>query len=108
MVDIDHFKGVNDIHGHEAGDRTIVAVAAQIKLFGGISGRLGGEEFCLLVDQDVFCARTIAEELRKAITNIRLDLGGLAIGVTASFGVAQWDPGRDHRQLAAPRRLCAL
>jgi two-component system cell cycle response regulator len=74
MVDIDHFKSVNDLHGHEAGDRAIAAVGSQIKLFGGVGGRLGGEEFCLLLDRDVFRARITAEELRKGITAIRSSL----------------------------------
>jgi two-component system, cell cycle response regulator len=90
MVDIDRFKSVNDLHGHEAGDRAIVAVASRVKLFGGIAGRLGGEEFCLLIEHDLFHTRTIAEDLRKAIAAMRFELDDIAIGVTASFGVAQW------------------
>ena len=93
MLDIDHFKSVNDLHGHEAGDRAIVAVAAHVKVFGGIAGRLGGEEFCLLLKDDLFGARTMAEDLRKAIGAMRFELGDVVIRVTASFGVAQWQGG---------------
>lgn len=65
MVDIDHFKSVNDLHGHEAGDRAIAAVGSQIKLFGGVGGRLGGEEFCLLLDRDVFRAASLLKSCAR-------------------------------------------
>jgi two-component system, cell cycle response regulator len=93
MLDIDHFKGVNDLHGHDAGDRAIVAVAAQVKRLDGISGRLGGEEFCLLVEHDLTRALAIAEDLRNAIGKMRFEANGADTAVTASFGVAQWERG---------------
>jgi two-component system, cell cycle response regulator len=93
MLDIDHFKGVNDLYGHDAGDRAIVAVASQVKLLDGIGGRLGGEEFCLLVEHDLVRALAIAGDLRKAIGTVCFDVNDSAAGVTASFGVAQWERG---------------
>jgi two-component system cell cycle response regulator len=93
MLDIDHFKGMNDRHGHDAGDRAIVAGASQVKLLDGVSGRLGGEEFCLLVEHDLARALAIAENLRNAISQMRLEVNGAAAAVTASFGVAQWEQG---------------
>ncbi|TMJ34966.1 MAG: diguanylate cyclase [Alphaproteobacteria bacterium] len=94
MLDIDHFKRINDIYGHDAGDRAIVAVASQVKRCNGIAGRLGGEEFCLLLEQDLLPARNIAEELRQAISSMRFEVNNeSAAGLTASFGVAQWHPG---------------
>jgi two-component system, cell cycle response regulator len=93
MIDIDHFKRVNDLYGHEAGDRAIVAIASQVRRSGALAGRLGGEEFCLLVQRDLFEARTIAEDLRKAIGDMRLDHNDIAIGMTASCGVAQLQRG---------------
>jgi two-component system, cell cycle response regulator len=93
MLDIDHFKSVNDVHGHDAGDRAIVAAATQIKLVDGVSGRLGGEEFCVLVKRDLVGALAIAEQLRKTIGTLLFGVNGSAVGVTASFGVAQWQPG---------------
>jgi two-component system, cell cycle response regulator len=93
MLDIDHFKDVNDLQGHDVGDRVIVAVAAQVVVLDAVSGRLGGEEFCLLVEHDLARALAVAEELRKAISKLRFDVNGAAVGVTASLGVAQWEPG---------------
>jgi diguanylate cyclase (GGDEF)-like protein len=93
MLDIDHFKGVNDLHGHDAGDQAIVAVASAVKLLDVVSGRLGGEEYCLLVERDLARALAIAEDLRAAISKMRLDVNGVDVGVTASFGVAQWERG---------------
>jgi two-component system cell cycle response regulator len=84
---------VNDLQGHDVGDRVIVAVAAQVVVLDAVSGRLGGEEFCLLVEHDLARALAVAEELRKAIGKLRFDVNGAAVGVTASLGVAQWEPG---------------
>lgn len=93
MLDIDHFKRVNDTYGHHFGDRVIVAVAAQLRGCAGISGRLGGEEFCLLTEHDLSDALAVAEELRKAVSDVRVDTNAAAIEPTASFGVAQWQAG---------------
>jgi diguanylate cyclase (GGDEF)-like protein len=62
MFDIDHFKRVNDRYGHEAGDRALTAIASVVKGFDGISGRLGGEEFCLLARHGQARAMEIAED----------------------------------------------
>ena len=94
MLDIDHFKEVNDRHGHEGGDRAIVSVASQIALIDGVSGRLGGEEFGILLTVDLASAVAMAEELRAAIAQMpSFDVGGAGKSVTASFGVAQWQRG---------------
>ena len=91
--DIDHFKLVNDTHGHAAGDETLRFVAgccrAELRSF-DVFGRLGGEEFAVLVpEQGATRASAIAERLRKRIaaTVVRLRTGPLR--VTASFGVAE-------------------
>ncbi|MDP1166190.1 GGDEF domain-containing protein, partial [Klebsiella pneumoniae] len=70
-IDIDHFKQVNDIHGHQAGD-SVLQQLALILLNNSRSGdylfRLGGEEFLLIaVDMDATRARTVAEKLRKSV-----------------------------------------
>jgi two-component system, cell cycle response regulator len=93
MLDLDHFKRVNDRHGHQAGDRAIVAVASVVKQFDAVAGRLGGEEFCLLIRRDLQRALALAEELRQAISAMRFDASDGPIGVTASFGVAQFIAG---------------
>jgi two-component system, cell cycle response regulator len=93
MLDIDHFKQINDAHGHEAGDRAIAAVAAQINLLGAVSGRLGGEEFCMLVQDDLDHAISTAEYLRSAIAGMSFHADGNQVAVRASFGVARWKAG---------------
>jgi two-component system cell cycle response regulator len=99
MLDIDEFKRVNDRYGHFAGDRVIAAVASQLKRCTGIIGRLGGEEFCLLVERDLAHAFELAQELRSALADAPLMLDGSHINVTASFGVAQWQQGDSIDQL---------
>jgi diguanylate cyclase (GGDEF)-like protein len=89
MLDIDHFKRINDCHGHQAGDdvlRQIGRVICESVREGDVCGRLGGEEFALLLaDTSIEAAHVIAEQLRQAIADItcRHDEG-----VTASLGVA--------------------
>jgi diguanylate cyclase (GGDEF)-like protein len=93
--DIDHFKSVNDTHGHAAGDQVLAGVVAacstnlrQSDLF----GRIGGEEFALLLPHtDRHGAVEVAEKLRSAIAGQRFELGGVPRQVTASFGVSTLD-----------------
>lgn len=91
MVDIDHFKRVNDTHGHAAGDEVIKAVAdAMVKCCREVDlvGRLGGEEFSVLLrDADQVGAEFVAERIRHTIQNTKVDCGsGLVLSVTASIG----------------------
>ncbi|MES2162715.1 MAG: diguanylate cyclase [Pseudomonadota bacterium] len=93
MVDIDHFKNVNDIYGHEAGDRAIVAVARA--LAGGMrnidmASRFGGEEFVLLMPEtDIDVASCAAERLRSDVADLRIEGdNGELIALTVSIGVA--------------------
>lgn len=93
MFDVDHFKGVSDSHGHEAGDRVLASVGAAAKMVtDGIIGRLGGEEFCLLERCDLGDAVELAENLRRSISNLRYPEWKLG-RVTCSFGVAEWENG---------------
>lgn len=92
MIDLDHFKWVNDAHGHAIGDRALAAFAnavqAELRVM-DIFGRLGGEEFALLlVDVDESAARAAAERLRLAVQALRIPVQGGEIAITASFGVA--------------------
>jgi diguanylate cyclase (GGDEF)-like protein len=93
LLDLDEFKLVNDQHGHFAGDRAIATVAAQLKRFPGIIGRLGGEEFCVLAQGDLAQACDLAEQLRGALAETPFAVGGNEINLTASFGVAEWHEG---------------
>ena len=88
MVDIDHFKKVNDTHGHQAGDKVLKAVAEILRkrVRGGMAFRYGGEEMSVLLPKaGTDGAAAVAERLRKAIESAKP--GGLR--VTASFGVAE-------------------
>lgn len=91
MLDIDHFKRINDTYGHAMGDRVIAAVGGQAKLADGVAGRLGGEEFCLLMEGGVADAVEAAGELQLSIRALRFHQGEQAFGVTCSFGVAEWE-----------------
>ena len=89
VLDVDHFKRINDMHGHAMGDSVLVAVASAIgEEIGetGILARIGGEEFLVVLpDYDEFSATAKAETLREIIE----DLSPSGLPVTASFGVAQ-------------------
>jgi two-component system cell cycle response regulator len=93
MFDIDHFKKINDTYGHEMGDRVLAAVGAQTKMADGLTGRLGGEEFCVLQAVDLADAVASAGELQRSIKSLRFDHGGQVFSITCSFGVAEWEQG---------------
>jgi len=93
MIDIDHFKNVNDTFGHATGDLAIraVATACGSELRNSdLIGRIGGEEFCiLLVETELEKACGVAERLRGLVQDIRLTADdGRTVGLTASIGVA--------------------
>jgi diguanylate cyclase (GGDEF)-like protein len=90
-IDLDHFKHVNDTYGHAAGDATLQAVA---QLFArtirqtDVLGRLGGEEFVVLLPETApAAALAIAQRLRQALEQQTVSYEGQAIKLTASFGV---------------------
>jgi diguanylate cyclase (GGDEF)-like protein len=97
--DIDHFKKINDTYGHAAGDTVLKAVAATAQSVlreSDLIGRLGGEEFAaVLPDTDGPSAVAVAEKLRHALLNLRFAGSRPPIAISASFGVAALDPGRD-------------
>ena len=93
MLDLDHFKAVNDLHGHRAGDDLLRQVAdtfRQILREVDVVGRLGGEEFAVLLpESDLKQAFDVAERLRHAIGQSPLVVeGSEPLSVTASIGVA--------------------
>lgn len=97
VFDIDHFKQINDRHGHQVGDEVLVRVAdiarEQVRA-SDLIGRVGGEEFVwLLPDAGLKETRAAAERLRKAIE--RESCAGGLPQVTASIGFAQWSEGDD-------------
>lgn len=93
LADLDHFKRINDTHGHVAGDATLCAAARAIQeslRAQDTVSRWGGEEFMLLLpDTDGAGARHVAESIRRAIEALRLEHEGVVFGVTLSLGVAE-------------------
>ncbi|MDD4891373.1 MAG: diguanylate cyclase [Phycisphaerae bacterium] len=92
MGDVDHFKRVNDTHGHLAGDRVLreiaAAIASQCREI-DLPTRYGGEEFAILVpDENAEGAGRLAERCRQAVEAIRVTVGSETSRPTASFGVA--------------------
>lgn len=115
LLDIDHFKEVNDTHGHAVGDRVLVALATRLQAAcraADTIGRWGGEEFLLVLPStDAARARIIAERARRALADAPLECDGLRLHVTASLGVAtssaDWPTSADELLLAADRALYA-
>jgi len=93
VIDADHFKRVNDTRGHAAGDAVLVALAGILSAAvrkGDVACRYGGEEFLLLYpEMPAAVARQRAEQVRRAIADAVVDVGGGApLRVTASLGIA--------------------
>ncbi len=86
VLDIDYFKRVNDTYGHRVGDMVLVGVA-EVLLSAAAAGRLGGEEFAVLLPGcDLEAARRIAEELRRSIEASRILTPAGEIAATVSIG----------------------
>ncbi len=94
MADIDYFKRINDSYGHDAGDKAIFAVAHELMSGDWHAGRLGGEEFALLLQGRTMAeAAKTAEALRRQIAALRIPLAEGTLSMTCSFGVSEWWPG---------------
>jgi diguanylate cyclase (GGDEF)-like protein len=100
IMDVDHFKNINDTHGHPAGDHVLQRLAATV--MGSLRAedafcRLGGEEFGIIMRD---CAGPeallLAERMRELVQQTRFVYGGDELPVTMSLGVATYDPNR-HR-----------
>ena len=93
MLDIDHFKRVNDTWGHSVGDQVLKAIATVLTEHvrsSDVAARIGGEEFViLLMDTEQGGAHIFAERLRLAIMDVEVKVSGDRVRVTASFGVAE-------------------
>lgn len=92
MLDIDHFKAFNDLHGHVVGDKILVHVASTIKNTIrkiDIACRYGGEEFAIILPSTpLLTADRVAERVREFITALTINLNNQELSVTASFGVS--------------------
>jgi two-component system cell cycle response regulator len=105
ILDIDHFKQVNDTYGHDCGDEVLKSFADRLRGIirgGDLLCRLGGEEFVIVMPNvEVSAAARIAERARQAIGQepFVIDAGGRAIPVTTSIGVAERGPDDDTSTL---------
>jgi diguanylate cyclase len=99
MVDIDHFKRVNDTWGHQTGDRVICHVAACLRQSvrgEDVVARYGGEEFAVLLPHtDLSSAATVGENIRALLTRepLRLEVTPPMAAITVSIGASAYDPG---------------
>ncbi len=100
LLDLDHFKFVNDLYGHQAGDLLLCQVARilqQTLRRMDLIARIGGEEFVALLPQtEKLQADTIAERLRQEIQLSQVAIGRSQLSVTASIGVAVWHGETDN------------
>ena len=93
MLDIDHFKLINDTYGHQAGDlvlKTLATIFQEVLRNVDIIGRMGGEEFAVMLPEtDIDQATEVAERLREVILEDEVSLPvGLRINFTVSIGIA--------------------
>jgi diguanylate cyclase (GGDEF)-like protein len=112
FIDLDHFKSINDRHGHACGDFCLRNVAASLRAAlpeGDMLGRYGGEEFIVVLPgRGGAAAREIAEQLRAAVENGVYNWHGRAIGLTVSVGVATRREGESSPAAATERADKAL
>jgi diguanylate cyclase (GGDEF)-like protein len=91
MLDIDHFKRINDTYGHDLGDVTLKQLSTLLQSFSGdvdIIARTGGEEFCLLITgMSRVALISFFNHLREQIESLTIDTGGTCISITVSIGV---------------------
>lgn len=110
MCDVDHFKRVNDIHGHDVGDavlKTVGRILLDIVGDNDVVGRFGGEEFLVfLAAGDLEDAKRCAERLRAAVAGHRFPHLPDSERVTASFGVAELEPGEAWENLFKRADTC--
>lgn len=107
MLDLDHFKQINDRHGHAAGDQVLIDFSETVRGMlraSDLLGRTGGEEFCVLLgDANEQDAINIAERIRSGVEAMRVDPknGQSPLRVTVSIGIAALTPGATFDQVAA-------
>jgi len=95
MLDIDHFKRINDTWGHPAGDQVLAAIGKLLRdscRVYDVPGRYGGEEFCIVLPETrPGSTTTVAERIRQRLEATELPCGESTIAVTASIGIAGMD-----------------
>lgn len=100
VLDVDHFKSINDTRGHGAGDEVLCALATvmvETLRRVDIVGRLGGEEFAAIMPgATIDRAQEVGERLRAAIADLVVDVDGVSVRITASIGVTELDVWTDR------------
>ncbi|MBK8457079.1 MAG: GGDEF domain-containing protein [Phyllobacteriaceae bacterium] len=95
ILDLDHFKSVNDTHGHDMGDEVLRAVAKCLRDFTryhDVAARLGGEEFAVVAPNlDIETLNKLADRIRRAVAGLTITNGNVSLKVTTSVGLAVWD-----------------
>lgn len=99
MLDIDHFKQVNDRFGHATGDEVIASVATLLRQrlrSTDVIGRYGGEEFAVVMANcDAAAAAAVLDDFRQRFQELEFSAGGTRFSVTISIGVAEYRPGME-------------
>lgn len=111
MVDVDHFKLFNDLHGHDIGDRVLIAIAHSLSeplSDYDLCGRWGGEEFLLVLgNADIAAANDVIVQLHQAVQRLTISSGEQDLSTTVSIGLTVHQPGEnfDEVLLRADRAL---
>lgn len=97
LCDVDHFKRINDTHGHQTGDEVLISFAQSLHASLRDSdwiARYGGEEFVVVLPEtNIEQASAVAERCRADLAAQPRQVGSATVSVTASFGVTGWEPG---------------
>ena len=103
LIDLDHFKAINDTHGHDSGDEVLKAVAYCLfehTRFHDVVARIGGEEFAIIVPNlETDHLHRFAEKLREELARLKVDAEGQKLAITASIGVVSAQPGDEYAAL---------
>jgi two-component system cell cycle response regulator len=95
MFDVDHFKRINDQYGHDGGDQALRGIAREVLSHCRLVGRLGGEEFAVILEgTDLAGGVEVAERLRAKLAALRFETEQGSMTLTSSFGVSDWKTGQ--------------
>lgn len=93
ICDLDKFKTVNDVYGHDIGDLVLKKVSEVANSTDVPVGRLGGEEFAFLIERRLDEAVELAEDFRQSVSKLAIPTGSQTIGISCSIGAAEWKSG---------------
>jgi two-component system cell cycle response regulator len=106
MVDIDHFKKINDTYGHQTGDYVLKKISSYLKDSIRYEldwvARYGGEEFLIVLPEtDISGSTCVAERFRETIEKMEIKFKGKHVSITASFGVSSFEPSDNSQMVTA-------